>query len=156
MSARATAGSAAPRHGHRVAVPAVSAVPAVPAVSEATAGSPYARKYKDCTAELTARADRLRERDRERAVELGKRLVELAEAMERAGSRAALSRFVAELQWEAALEGLWDERWLRLRPRPAPDTDADPARLDEFDDALVRRADELHAALRRSRLPFRR
>ncbi|MGQ0572796.1 MAG: hypothetical protein ACT4RN_01185 [Pseudonocardia sp.] len=120
------------------------------------AGSPYARKYKDRTAELTAGADQLRERDRERAVELGKLLVELDAAMDRAGRRAALSTLGVELQWEAALEALWGESWMRLRPRPRPAEDADPARLDELDEELVRRADELHAALRRRSLRLRR
>lgn len=120
------------------------------------AGSPSARKYKDRTAELTARADRMRERDRDRAAELGKRLVELTETMERAGRRAALSGFVVDVQWEAALKALWGEQWLTLRPKPASSADADPERLDDLDDELVRRADELHAALRRSRLSLRR
>lgn len=110
---------------------------------------PAASRYKDRIAELTAQADRLRERDRERAVQLGKQLVELSDAMERAGRRAALTRYVVEVHWEAALERLWAEQWLRLRRRPAPSLDADPARLDELNDDLVRRADELQEALRR-------
>lgn len=119
-------------------------------------GSPYVRKYKDMTAELTAAADRLRERDRERAVELGKKLVELTEEMQRAGRRAAMSTFVVDLQWEAALESLWSETWLRLRPKPRPSPDADPARLDALDEELARRADDLHAALHRGRWSLRR
>lgn len=111
-----------------------------------------ARAYKDITAVLTAQADRLRERDRERAVELGKRLAELDEAMTRAGQRAALSRAGVHLQWEAALEALWRESWMTLRPLPRPDPGADPAHLDRFDALLIRSAEELHATLRRRRL----
>ncbi|MGE3285092.1 MAG: hypothetical protein AB7J32_03180 [Pseudonocardia sp.] len=131
-------------------------------------GSPYANKYKEKTAEHTAAADRLREEDRRRAVELGKRLVELEEARERAARSAAVSRAVVELHWEAALEALWAESWLKLLPKPkaVADPEATPldrlddelARLAHLDEELARRSEALHVALHRSRwsLPRRR
>lgn len=100
---------------------------------------------------LTVAADRLREADRERAVALGKRLVELDDAMARAEQRAALSRFGVQLQWEAASEALWREPWLQLRRQPQPDPRADPAHLDWLDARLTLLAEKLHAVLRRRR-----
>lgn len=124
-------------------------------------GSPYVNKYKEKTAEHTAAADRLREEDRRHAVDLGKRLVELDEARERATRSAAVSRAVVEIHWEAALEALWAESWLKLQPKPKVDPGADATTLDRLDDEiarlaeldaeLARRSEALHAALHRSR-----
>jgi hypothetical protein len=110
-----------------------------------------ARRYKDVIAGLTAAADELRERNRERAAALARRLVELDDAMAGAGDRAALTRLGVDLHWEAALEALWAERWMTLRPRPAPDPLADPAELDGLDAAVAQRTAELLAAVRRRR-----
>lgn len=115
-----------------------------------------AREYKDVVAGLTTVADELRERDRERAAALARRLVELGDAMARAEERAALTRLGVELAWEAALEALWAESWMTLRPRPAPDPRADPAHLDLLDEAVQRRAAQLREAVRRGRLGLRR
>ncbi|HYH31653.1 MAG TPA: hypothetical protein VD903_14840 [Pseudonocardia sp.] len=115
-----------------------------------------AREYKEVIAGITAAADSLRERDRERAAVLARELVGLAEAMHGAGERAALTRLGAQLHWEAALEALWVESWMKLRPRPGPDPRADPAQLDALDAEVEARAAELQEAVRRRlRLPRR-
>ncbi len=72
--------------------------------------------------------------------------------MVRAGERAALTRLGVDLHWEAALSALWAERWLSLRPQPAPDPRADPANLDTLDATVAERAAELLEAVRRWRL----
>ncbi len=107
------------------------------------------RAYKDVIGELTAATEALRERDRQRAVALERRLAELAKVAADAEQEAALARFGAELQWESVLDALWEESWMLLRPRPRPDPDADPADLDAHYLATVRAADELRAAVRR-------
>jgi len=109
-------------------------------------------RYKDVLAGLTTAVDELRERDRERAIALSRRLVELDDAMAQAGERAALTRLGVDLQWEAAMSALWAERWLALRPLPDPDPRADPADLDVLDAAVAQRAAELLEAVRRRRL----
>ncbi len=111
-----------------------------------------ARRYKDVLAGLTAAVDELRESDRERANALARRLVELDDAMAQAGERAALTRLGVDLHWEAAMSALWSERWLTLRPQPAPDPRADPADLEALDAAVAERAAELLDAVRRRRL----
>lgn len=108
-----------------------------------------AREYKQIIAGITAAADALRARDREKAVELTRTLVRLGEQMERAGERAALTRLAVELHWEAALEALWVESWMTLRRRPDPDPGADPARLDQYDAEVELRSAHLQEAVRR-------
>jgi hypothetical protein len=116
-----------------------------------------AREYKEVVAGITAAAEALRERDRERAAALARELVGLADDMYGAGERAALSRLGVQLHWEAALEALWVESWMKLRPRPGPDPRADPADLDALDAEVEARAAELQEAVRRRlRLPGRR
>lgn len=108
-----------------------------------------ARAYKDVVAGLTAPADELRARDRERLAALEGRLAELAEALAQAHERAKKSSDTAREQWEAALESLWAESWLKLRPLPRPDSWADPAELDALDAQVEQRAVDLRVALRR-------
>ena len=96
-----------------------------------------AREYKEVIAGITAAAEALRERDRERAAALARELVGRAEAMEHAEERAGLTRLGVELHWEAALDALWVESWMKLRPRPGPDPRAAVADLDEIGRAHV-------------------
>lgn len=109
------------------------------------------RHYKQVIAGITEAAEALRERDRERAAALAKELVRREEAMLRAGERVALTRLGVELAWEAALEALWVESWMKLRPKPGPDRSADPAGLADLDALVEERSAELQAAVRRRR-----
>jgi hypothetical protein len=115
-----------------------------------------ARRYKEVVAGITGTADALRERDRERAAALARQLVALEDAMLRAGERAALTRLGVELGWEAALDALWVESWMKLRPRPGPDARADPADLMALDVEVERRSAALQEAARRRRFGLRR
>jgi hypothetical protein len=108
-----------------------------------------AREYKEVIAEIAAAAEALRERDRERAGALARELVGHNERMEHAEERAALTRLGVELHWEAALEALWVESWMKLRPRPGPDPRAALADLDALDTEVEARAAELQVAVRR-------
>lgn len=110
-----------------------------------------AREYKEVFAGITAAAGAQRRRDRERAVELARTLVQLDADMLRAGERAALTRLGIELAWEAALEALWVESWMKLRPRPGPTPGADPADLDALDVEVAQRSAELQEVVRRRR-----
>ncbi|HVL84933.1 MAG TPA: hypothetical protein VM367_11705 [Pseudonocardia sp.] len=115
-----------------------------------------ARRYKEVVSSIAAAAEALRERDRRRAAELARELVDLEVAMGRAQERAALTRIGVELHWEAALDVLWDESWMTLRRRPEPDPRADPRELDALDAAVAERSAELQAAVHRRGLPWRR
>jgi hypothetical protein len=108
-----------------------------------------AREYKEVVAGIAAAAEALRERDRQRAAQLNRELVGLAEAMAHAEERAGLTRLGVELHWEAALEAVWVESWMKLRPRPGPDPRADAAEIDALDAEVEARAAELLDATRR-------
>ncbi len=115
-----------------------------------------ARQYKKIMAEATAAAGALRERDRRRAVELREALLGLEDEMLRTGERARLTASVVQLHWEEALEVLWAESWLKLRPLPDPDPAADPARLEDYDAEVHHRAEELRELVRRRWYDFGR
>jgi len=102
---------------------------------------------------LTAAADQLRERDREREVVLGRALVELGEARVQAEERAKRSEKAACRYWEAALAAVWTGSGLKMRPLPHPDRWADPADLDDLDARVERSVEELHHALHRKWRP---
>lgn len=110
-----------------------------------------ARAYKDVMAGLGVVADELRERDRARATELAARLVGLEDDMARAAERAALTRLGVDLAWESALDALWTESWLQLRPRPDPPPAPGSADLAALDAAVEARSAELLAAVRKRR-----
>jgi hypothetical protein len=116
--------------------------------------APAVQRYKDLVAGLSAAANDLRERDRQREAELARRLVDLDVAMARAEERAALSLFGAEMAWENALDELWQESWMTLRRRPGADRDGDPTRLNELDLKVEQAAAELHEAVRRRLWPL--
>lgn len=115
-----------------------------------------AREYKEVLAGITAAVAALRERDRQRAAGLSRELVSLEDDMLRAGERAGLTRLGVELHWEAALEALWTESWMKLRPRPRPDPRADSADLAALDAEVEQRSAELQEAVRRRRFGFPR
>lgn len=120
------------------------------------------REYKAITAAVTDAVDALRGRDQARAAELTHTLSTLDATMARVGDRVALSRAGVELLWEAALEMLWSESWMTLRPMPSPDP-AEPVTglrkapdLDELDAEVSARFAELAEAVRRRGLSLRR
>lgn len=129
--------------------------PAKPA-GEYAAREHAAREYKDVLGGITAAVDALRERDRARAAALARELVRLEDDIMRAGERAALTRFVVDLHWEAALEALWVESWMKLRPRPAPEPSVDPTDLSALDAEVEQRSADLQDAVRRRRFGFPR
>lgn len=110
-----------------------------------------ARAYREVMAGLDLAAAELRDADRARATALAAELVGLEDAMARTAERAALTRLGVDLAWENALESLWTESWLQLRPRPDPPPDPRPADLTALDEAVQTTAAELQAAVRRRR-----
>ena len=115
-----------------------------------------AEDYRAVIARLDAVADDLRARDAERATALRAALVDLEGEVAKADTRAALTRFVVDLHWEFALEVLWPESWMKLRPKPGPDPRARAADIEAHDAAVSDTLDVLLTAVRRRfRLPGR-
>jgi hypothetical protein len=115
-----------------------------------------ARQYKNITGGMTEAVAKMRREDAERAVELARVLAELREAMETASDREALTVLGVALQWESALEELWNEHWMTLRPRPGPNPAASARDLDYLDAVVAQRYEVLREAIRRRPLLGRR
>lgn len=113
--------------------------------------SSAARAYQDVVARLSAAAEELRTRDLDRAAELAHTFADLDDAMLRTRERAALTEMVVTLHWEAALDALWTESWMTLRPRPAPARGADPADVAALEAEVERAAAAVTAAARSSK-----
>jgi hypothetical protein len=103
-----------------------------------------AREYKDVIAEVTAGLDSESERNAERVAELRRIVDERSRLLDEAADRHILIRIGAELAWEDALEALWVESWMDMRPYPRPDRFAKPGDLA----TLAVRVEEAAAALR--------
>jgi hypothetical protein len=115
-----------------------------------------ARRYKDITGGMTDAVARMRRFDTERAAQLTEILVELDERMRTASNRAAISELASYLRWEAAMESLWGESWMTLRPLPLPDPNTNPRDLDYLDAVVEQRFQVLLEIIRRRPLIGRR
>ncbi|HEY0816721.1 MAG TPA: hypothetical protein VGE11_25870 [Pseudonocardia sp.] len=115
-----------------------------------------AKRYKDEIAELTAGFDGDAARSANRVRELRLRVVELGKELKAASEQRVIARLGNVLAWEDALEILWVESWMTMRPFPKPDRLAkgDPGELVARVEARV--ADLRTQVQRRGLSPFRR
>jgi len=118
--------------------------------------SSAARRYKDVVAALTEGFDADAARGADRVAQLRQQVAELDKQLRAASDQHVLVRAGNVMAWEDALEILWVESWMTMRPFPKPD------RLAKADDpvALVAEVEARVAALRaevqRRRLDLRR
>lgn len=115
------------------------------------------QRYKELAGYNTEAVRRMRDRDRAVAEELRKRLADVDQALAEATERERVARMSVRLHWEAAVEALWNEKWLEevpAHPQPAEPTPG----LDTLAaDAEVNRTYEaLREALRKPALLPRR
>ena len=115
-----------------------------------------ARRYKDITGGMTDAVARMRDADTQRAAQLAEALLGLDEEMQAASNRAALTELAVHLRWEAAMESLWSEDWMTLRPPPEPDPRGNPRDLDYLDAVVEQRYQALLEIVRRRPLIGRR
>ncbi len=104
-----------------------------------------ARRYKARIAEVTGGLDARADRNAERVRELDAQVEALGRRLREASDRHLLTRLCVELAWESALDALWVESWITMRPFPAPDTWAKASDLDALLVAVEQRAAELRA-----------
>lgn len=99
----------------------------VPAADRA----PAVARYKQLAELATTAAERVRKQEQERAARLGEEVAGSAQHIEAADEQR--DQVVADVRkrWNAAMEALWDERWMRGSALPEPDPDAGPADQDE-------------------------
>ncbi|MGW1679834.1 hypothetical protein [Saccharopolyspora sp. NPDC002376] len=92
---------------------------------------PASIRYKELTALASTAAQDLRKHERARATELGEAV---AEGQQRKDAAAEQRDQVVEdvrKRWKAAMEALWDERWMQVKGMPDPDLTAPPATPDD-------------------------
>ncbi|MEU5694889.1 hypothetical protein [Actinosynnema sp. NPDC020468] len=108
-------------------------------------------RYKEIVALAAESYERMRDNDRRRVAELLRRLAETQELMARVIEQERDVRIGVSVVWDQAVEALWDERWLEMKPMPAPDesvprrpqndyTGAMDHAYQQFEDALQKRS----------------
>ncbi|RKT52373.1 hypothetical protein [Saccharothrix australiensis] len=83
-------------------------------------------RYKEVVALADQSVNRMRERDRERIAELVERLAASQDRVAALIEQEELTRFGVRLLWDAAVEALWEERWMRMPPLPEPEESVPP------------------------------
>ncbi|GAA0217290.1 hypothetical protein GCM10010492_13900 [Saccharothrix mutabilis subsp. mutabilis] len=107
---------------HASVVPAQRSGDVVPEVEAVSA----VERYKEIVALADESVRRMREVDHQRVVEALDRLVASQDRMAEAVEQEMLTRVGVTLLWESALDLLWDERWLTMKPLPNPDESVPP------------------------------
>jgi hypothetical protein len=92
---------------------------------------PASVRYKEITALATTAAQQLRKHERERAGELGEAVAAGRQRREAADEQREQVVEDVRKRWNAAMEAVWDERWMKVKPMPDPDRAAPPATPDE-------------------------
>jgi hypothetical protein len=95
-------------------------------------------RYKDIVRQVDRSLEVMREHDRERVRLLVAWLAASQERMVEVIERERLTRGLARVHWEAVVELLWDERWMKITPLPAPDESVPPRPQHEYDEAMDR------------------
>lgn len=116
-----------------------------------------ADEYKAVIAALTEGFDGDVARGTERVALLRKEVAQLGRQLVEASEQRTVARIGNVLAWEDALEILWVEQWMTLRPFPGPDPDADPDSGAEAIAEVEARVAELRSRVQRRglRLPGR-
>lgn len=117
---------------------------------------PASERYKEIVGWAADAAQRMRERDRERATELERELAEVERRMAQLAVQERVVRMGVQLHWEAAVEALWNERWLTIGPLPQPDESVPDASHLDFDAEVGRTYQALEDAMGKRSLIRRR
>lgn len=92
-----------------------------------------ADEYKRIVGTLTEGFDDDAARNAERVAELKQAVKALGKRLVEASEQLTVARVGNILAWEDALEILWVEQWMSMRPFPRPNREADPAPEAEID-----------------------
>lgn len=115
-----------------------------------------ARRYKEIAGLNTESVERMREHDRALVEELEKRLEQAEKALAEAAEHERVAKMGVRLHWEAAMEQLWNEHWLTVKPLPQPASPAPRMNPLECDAEVGSTYEALSDALRKpSMLPRR-
>jgi hypothetical protein len=114
------------------------------------------RRYKELADVNTEAVRRMREHNRAVAEGLRAKLTDVDRELAEAIARERVARMAVRLHWEAAVEALWDERWLQVGPQPDATTPPPGMDMAAADAAVSRTYEALRAALRKPALLPRR
>ncbi|KAA2263005.1 hypothetical protein F0L68_11135 [Solihabitans fulvus] len=106
-------------------------------------------RYKEIAGMAAESVDRMRRHDQERASVLDRALLESQERMARIADQERIVRLGVALHWEAAVEALWDERWMTMSPQPQPDETVPDHDQLHFDGEIERTYRALEDALQK-------
>ncbi|MFT7839461.1 hypothetical protein Q5530_25230 [Saccharothrix sp. BKS2] len=95
-------------------------------------------RYKEIARQVDQSLDRMREHDRERVRLMVGWLIASQERMAEVIGQERVTRGLARVHWEAVVELLWEERWMKITPMPAPDESVPPRPQREYDEAMDR------------------
>ncbi|WP_214403985.1 hypothetical protein [Pseudonocardia lacus] len=107
-----------------------------------------AAAYKKAIREVTGGMEGEVKRNEERVRQLRERIADLDRDLSTAADRRLLVRIAANLAWEDALEALWVESWMTMKPFPKPDRMAKAGDAMELAAEIERKAADLLAAVR--------
>ncbi|MGP4021075.1 hypothetical protein [Saccharopolyspora sp. 5N708] len=112
---------------------------------------PASVQYKEITALASAAAQQLRRHERERAGELGEAVAAGRKRREAADERRKQVADDVRKRWKAAMEALWNERWMQVTAMPEPDRSAPPATPEQSRREVQSAYLALHDALEKRR-----
>ncbi|MGI8309851.1 hypothetical protein [Saccharopolyspora hattusasensis] len=112
---------------------------------------PAADRYKEITALATTAAQQLRRHERERAGELGEAVAAGRQRREAADEQREQVVEDVRKRWNAAMEALWDERWMQVKSMPDPDPAARASTPDDSRREVQAAYMALHSALEKPR-----
>ncbi|GAB3283257.1 hypothetical protein [Parasphingorhabdus pacifica] len=117
---------------------------------------PAAVRYKEITSLATSAAKRMREVEREKATELGELVASGRARTEEADRRYEWTVQEVESRWNAAMEALFEERWMRVTTMPEADSSAVPDNPETSVNAVQKAFYDLYQAVRAPRWSMRR
>lgn len=122
-------------------------------MSEVPSGEPRraVERYKEIIGIATGAVDRTHELERKRAARLEDDTTVRQERTAEAEQQEEQVAEAVRLRWNAAMEALWAERWMRVTRMPAPDRSAPSATPEESIRSVQAACLELHAALGKPR-----
>ncbi|MET1075983.1 MAG: hypothetical protein ABWY11_25270 [Umezawaea sp.] len=93
-------------------------------------------RYKEIIGTIGDAVTTMRAHDKSRVAELMARLAVSQDRMVDAIEREKVVKLGVALHWESAVEALWEERWLQMRPMPHPDERVPARDQNDYDAAM--------------------
>ncbi|WP_051772801.1 hypothetical protein [Saccharothrix sp. NRRL B-16314] len=93
-------------------------------------------RYKEIVALAAESVERMRAADRARVRDLLARLAASQDRMADVIEQEQVVKLIVAVHWEAAVELLWDERWMTMTPVPGPDESVPARDQREYNTAM--------------------